>query len=132
MLFLVYVNPLPDVVRPSQIAAFADDTKVFKEITSTRDAVQLQEELSDLVTWSDSGSLNFNYSKWKTQRITRTLKPVIFVYHMASSQLKVVSAEKDLGVYITDNLTWNKQVNEQCAKASWLLGLIGTEKHQTR
>ena len=107
-------------------------TKVFKEITSTRDAVQLQEELSDLVTWSDSGSLNFNYSKWKTQRITGTLKPVIFVYHMASSQLEVVSAEKDLGVYITDNLTWNKQVNEQCAKASSLLGLIGTEKHQTR
>ena len=132
MLFLLYVNSLPDVVRPSQIAAFADDTKVFKEITSTRDAVQLQEELSDLVTWSDSGSLNFNYSKWKTQRITRTLKPVIFVYHMASSQLEVVSAEKDLGVYVTDSLTWNKQVNEQCAKASRLLGLIGTKKHQTR
>ena len=28
-------------------------------------------------------------------------KPVIFVYHMAGSQLEVVSAEKDLGVYIT-------------------------------
>ena len=24
-------------------------------------------------------------------------------------------AEKDLGVYITDNLPWNKQVNVQCA-----------------
>ena len=42
------MNSLPDVVRSSQIAAFADDTKVFKEITSTRDAEQLQEDLSDL------------------------------------------------------------------------------------
>ena len=43
MSFLVYVNSLPDVVRSSQIPSFADDTKVFKEITSTRDAEQLQE-----------------------------------------------------------------------------------------
>ena len=39
-------------------------------------------------------------------RITRKLKPVVFVYHMAGSQLEVVSTEKDLGVYITDSLTW--------------------------
>ena len=40
---------------------------------------------------------------------------------MAGSQREVVSAEKDLGVYITDNLTWNKLVNVQGAKAtrSW-------------
>ena len=57
-------------------------------------------------------------------RITRKLKPVVFVYHMAGSQLEVVSAEKDLGVYITDNLTWNKQVNVQGAKASGLLGYV--------
>ena len=124
MLFLLYVNSLPDAVRSSQIAAFADDTKVFKEITSKRDAEQLQEDLSDLITWSDSAGLNFNYSKCKAQRITRKLNPVIFDYHMVGSQLEVVSAEKDLGVYITDNLTWNKQVNEQCAKASRLLGYV--------
>ena len=60
MLFLLYVNSWPDAVRSSQIAAFADDTKIFKEITSTRDAEQLQEDLSNLVTWSDFASLNFN------------------------------------------------------------------------
>ena len=43
---------------------------------------------------------------------------------MAGCQLEVVSAEKDLGVYITDNLTWNKEVNVQCAKASRLLGYV--------
>ena len=91
MLFLLYVNSLPDAVRSSQIAAFADDTKIFKEITSTRDAEQLQEDLSNLVMWSDSA---VNYSKCKGQRITRKLKPVIFVYYMAGSQHEVVCAEK--------------------------------------
>ena len=43
---------------------------------------------------------------------------------MAGSQLEVVCAEKDLGIHITDNLTWNKQVDVQCAKASRLLGYV--------
>ena len=43
---------------------------------------------------------------------------------MAASQLEVVCAEKDLGVYIADNLTWNKRVNVQYAKASRLLGYV--------
>ena len=38
MLFRLYVNSLPDAVGSSQIAVFADDAKIFKEITSTRDA----------------------------------------------------------------------------------------------
>ena len=109
-------------------ADFADETKAFKEITSTRDAEQLQEDLSGLLTWSDSASLNVNYSKCKAQRITRKLKSVSFVYHVAGS---IVSVEKYLGVYNTDNLTCNKQVNEQCAKARRLVGYC-TEKHQTR
>ena len=45
MLFLLYVNSWPDAVRSSQIAGFADDAKIFKEITSTRDSEQLQEDL---------------------------------------------------------------------------------------
>ena len=112
----------------SRLPLFLDDTKVFKEITSTRDAEQLQEDLSGLLTWSDSAGLNVNYSKCKAQRITRKLKSVSFVYHMAGS---VVTAQKYLGVYITDNLTWNKQINEQCVKARRIVGYC-TEKHQTR
>ena len=100
------LSALQDAVRSSQIAPFADDAKIFREITSTCDVEQLQEHLFD------SASLNFNFSKCKAQRITRKLKPVIFVYIMDGSQLEAVSAEKDLGVYITDYLTWNKQVNE--------------------
>ena len=74
MLFLLYVNSLPDVLRSRQIAPFADDTKALKEVISKRDAEQLQEDLSDQVTWSDSASLNFNYSKCKVQCITSKRK----------------------------------------------------------
>ena len=41
---------------------------------------------------------------------------------MTGSPLEL--AEKDLLVYITDNLTRNKQINVQCAKASRVLGYV--------
>ena len=39
------------------------------------------------------------------------------------------AAEKDLGVWITNDLTWNKQVYEHSARANKLLGFI---KRNTR
>ena len=42
----------------------------------------------------------------------------------AAHHEEVFCAEKDLGIYSTDNLTWNKQVDVQCAKASRLLGYV--------
>ena len=59
---IISENCLPDVVRSIQIAAFADDTKVFKEITTTSDAEQLQEDLSDLVTCKAASLGNLNPS----------------------------------------------------------------------
>ena len=38
ILFLLYVNDLPDVVQHSNIACFADDTKLYKCIDSNSDA----------------------------------------------------------------------------------------------
>ena len=61
------IDPRPHVV-PSVCELFA-------RCCSTRDAEQLQEDLSNLVMWSDSAGLNFNYSKCKGERITRKLKP---------------------------------------------------------
>ena len=73
---LLCVNSLPDVVRSSQISAFANDTKVFKEITSTRDAEKLQDDLEESEHLTKSDSLNFNYSKCKAQRILGNLNPL--------------------------------------------------------
>ena len=49
-----------------------------------------------------------------------------------SPVLEFVSAEKDLGLYITDDLTWSKHVGEQYAKANKLLGLSGATLELSR
>ena len=42
MLFLIYVNNFPDSVLTSNVAMFADDTKIYKQINSREDATYLQ------------------------------------------------------------------------------------------
>ena len=39
--FLVHVNDLPDAVEESNIAMFADDTKIYKEVKFAADVVSL-------------------------------------------------------------------------------------------
>ena len=42
MLFLIYVNNLPDSVLTSHVAMFADDTKTYKQIKFQEDAAYLR------------------------------------------------------------------------------------------
>ncbi|CAB4026035.1 Hypothetical predicted protein [Paramuricea clavata] len=46
ILFFLYVNDLPDVVKNSSVACFADDTKIFRRVDSICDADLLQTDLS--------------------------------------------------------------------------------------
>ena len=64
MLFLLFVNDLPDTVTsPSRVACYADDTKVLRTINSASDCAALQSDLNSLVDWTESSGLLFNKKK---------------------------------------------------------------------
>ena len=46
-------------------------------------------------------------------------------YHLCGNQLKAVSEVKDLGIFITSNLSWSTQANKCANKANSVLGVIG-------
>ena len=125
ILFLLFVSDLPNTVKTSRVACFADDTKIFKSIDSITDCNALQSGLSnDLVSWSESSGLIFNQSKCKYLCITRKNSPVQSIYNINETPLESCNTEKDLGVWVSNNLTLVKQVTEQCAKANKLLGFV--------
>ena len=51
ILFLLYVNDLPDVVNNAKVASFADDTKLFKCVDSHIDGASIQSDLDNLEEW---------------------------------------------------------------------------------
>ena len=86
--------------------------------------MMLQEDINNLVNWSSESGLQFNETKCKAQSITRKTNPIPTTYSMNDSALASVKHERDLGVWISSNLTFNKHTNDQCALASKMLSYI--------
>jgi hypothetical protein len=129
LLFLLYENDLPSSIVSSSIATYADDTKLFKEINCLDDATGLQDDLLNFETSSSNAGLQLNTSKCKTLRVTRRRETIEHQYSLVNQTLETSKHERDLGVWISNNLTWRKQVLEQCSKANKLLGFV---KRSTR
>ena len=123
-LFLLYVNDLPDSVNNSQIAMFADDTKLYSTIKCENNATLLQRDLQSLEQWSITSGLSFNETKCKQQRVTRKIKPISFTFTLNDHQLQTADTERDLGVCVSSDLTWKVQVHQQANKANKMLGYI--------
>ena len=51
VLFLLHVNTLPDAVHSTEIATFADDTKIYKTVRSPGDTQLLHKDLNSLTSW---------------------------------------------------------------------------------
>ena len=63
-LFLMFINDLEDSVQ-STVLKFADDTKLYTEVTKEEGGEQLQEDLDKCTEWDKQWMMEFNVSKCK-------------------------------------------------------------------
>ena len=52
LLFVVFINDLPDHMQ-SDMYLFADDTKIFRRISTKQDEEILQEDINEMLKWAD-------------------------------------------------------------------------------
>ena len=74
LLFLAYINDLPDSVS-SDVRLFADDLILYREITSSRDSIKLQQDIDSLSKWESTWQMKFNTDKCFIMRMTHKKKP---------------------------------------------------------
>ena len=117
LLFLVYINDLPGRVK-SSIRLFADDSYLYRVINTINDALQLQQDLDELVKWEQQWSMEFHPHKCKVLRITNKRKIVMFDYSMHNIVLEQVEQAKYLGVIIHNKLSWKPHVDYITKKAN--------------
>ena len=114
----------------------ADDTKLLKEISSVADATQLNNDLSNFQKSSCNAGLQLNISKCKSMQITRKHHPIEFTYKLQCANGEAViertEQERDLGVWTTSNLSWSRQVSEQCVRGNKMLGYIKRSTHNIK
>jgi hypothetical protein len=60
----------------------------------------------------------------RLRSITRKKRPVTFAYHLNQFLIVNVDQEKDLGVLISKNLSWDSHIHRITAKGNRMLGLL--------
>ena len=128
LLFLIFINDLPNCVKQSKVVLYADDTALFfanKDVMTIERV--LQEELNFLNNWFHKNGLIVNCSKTNfmvfgtSQRLVKTSRPVLM---LSDSFLPVKEFSKYLGVIFDSNLNWHGHIDTIASKVSRRLGLL--------
>ena len=129
LLFLIYVNDLPDKLK-SNIKLYADDAKLYREIKSVEDCQILQNDILEMEEWANIWQLTFNPLKCQVLKIGKTYHPDINInYYMHQSENVISELEnvlkiKDLGVVTDENLVYKDHIESVTAKANKMWGII--------
>ena len=121
ILFLVYINDLPDVVQ-AQTKIFADDTKIYAPSSGPGPSDVLQADIHRVAQWSDKWQLPFNVTKCSVLHLGTNNSH--HLYNMRDSALKDSLVEKDLGVQVDSELKFREQAASAASKGNQILGLI--------
>ena len=122
LLFILYVNDLPNCLTTCSCKIFADDTKIASKVNSCDQADLLQEDLNRLYEWTRTWKMQFNGKKCHVLHIGKTNPK--YLYHINGCLVTPVHKEKDLGVVMTRDLKASSNVNECVKRANQTLGMI--------
>ena len=124
ILFVIYINDLPEVVdQDSYVYLFADDTKVFRRINTNNDRLILQNDISELTEWSRIWLLKFHPDKCVAMNVSTKSSPHNTSYKMGDHILKNSCCEKDIGVYLDNNIKFDEHINQAVNKANRILAI---------
>ena len=104
---------------------FADDTKIFRQINSQADALELQSDLRKLEQWSEKWDLRFNADKCHVLTLGK-FENIKYAhrYTVCNNELEHVPDEKDLGVTIDSELKFEEHISRKIRIANGIVGQI--------
>ena len=121
LLFLLYINDLPNCLQHSQPRMYADDTSITfagSDVDEINNCINL--DLERIRVWLAANRLTLNMTKTEflligsKQRLSNfTVNPTANINQFP---IKRVSTVKSLGVHIDENLTWECHINELSKK----------------
>ena len=119
LLFVLFVNDLPDCVR-NITKLFADDLKL---IVDASNEVSVKKDLASLEEWESLWLLKFNPKKCKVLHLNYNNNPN-YAYELDGTVLESIETEKDLGVTVSNELGWNKNIQSCIKDANRMIGWI--------
>ncbi|XP_075163191.1 uncharacterized protein LOC142235818 [Haematobia irritans] len=123
VLFCLFINDLPSVVKFSNILMFADDVKIFRPYNNPDERRYLQFDLDNFYDWCETNLMELNISKCKLMRFSRR---TVFEssYSIGTNELEAVDSFKDLGLLMDQRLNFRQHVSMAISKAFVTLGFM--------
>ena len=122
-LFLLFINDLA-AQTSSTVRLFADDCVMYQQISSQGDCQSLQHDLDSLDAWSKTWLMQFNATKCNVIRFSHAHKHIKFDYSLAGNILESTAQTTYLGIKLSEDLKWNKHVQQLAAKGNRTLGVL--------
>ena len=112
------------VVASSKCVMYADDVKIYREISSDSDCSFLQKDLDNISKWSSDWQLILNPRKCASFTITLKRAPILHSYSIGHSPLQRVAEVRNLGIILDSKRTFSSHINATVASANRALGLL--------
>lgn len=123
-LFLLMINDLTEILSHSNLLLYADDCKIYKQISGVNDQNLLQNDINKFDLWCEQNQLPVNIEKCTSLTFTRSMMRNSREYWLGGKKLKISSSIKDLGVDISSNLNNNLHINRIISNAMRVLGFV--------
>ena len=127
LLFLLYINDLPNVSEKLKFFLFADDTNIYYESGDILDIENVvNQELKQLSLWLKVNRLSLNISKtnFLIFHSTRRRLDQNVTLKLDKKALNQKDHIKYLGVLVDSHLNWKYQITSVCKKISRSIGVM--------
>lgn len=131
LLFILFINDMVQNIDV-QYLLYADDMKLFYEVTSLDDCKKLQLNLARLNTWCSGNQLPLNANKCNVMSFCRKNSVITHNYSIDDIILERPESVKDLGVLFDAKLSFTLHTEKIVAAAYRMLGFVIRNMRQFR
>jgi ribonuclease P/MRP protein subunit RPP40 len=123
LLFNIYIN---DIVADLECRAllFADDLKIYRQISSMEDCIKLQDDLIKVNEWCTRNHFSLNIDKCTVVSYSRKAGTIIYEYTCGKIILPRSSSQEDLGVTFDVKLSFENHVQRSMDRGYKMLGFM--------
>ena len=117
-------SDFPEYLQHSKLRLFADDSIIYREISSQEDCNKLQSDLNAAAQWESDWLMAFHPDKCTKLTISHKKHTFNHNYILHNHTLESVSSAKYLGVTLQSNLKWNLHYDNIISNANKSLGFL--------
>jgi len=123
LLFIIYINDLPNSVQYSNARMYADDTSLSTSAPSQNELFdKVNTDVAKIENWLMANKLSLNSTKTEHMFIASddNLRKITSTPHiyLGKNPVKRVYSAKSLGVIIDDRMSWSAHIEYVCKKIS--------------